>query len=473
MTIKFGTDGWRAVTAEDYTFDNVRICSQAVSEYMKDRNIEANGLIIGYDTRFASDRFAVAAAEVAAANGIPVMLCDRHAPTPVISYNVLNRECGAGIIITASHNSKEWNGFKFRPGYGGSASPEIVKDLEGYISRLEEDGKASSVAAPEAVKNGLIEMINPQATYMNHIAGMVGLKEIREAGLNVAVDSMHGAGSGYLASLLEGGSTRVFEIRSNVNPSFPNMKQPEPIDSNLTPLKSAMDEVNADIGIATDGDADRLGVLDENGHYISTLHVFSLICQHLIEGLGMKGTLVKSITMTSMIDKIGEAHGLPVLTTPVGFKHLGPVMIEEGAVAAGEESGGYAFRGHIPERDGILSALMLLDMMVKTGKNPGELIIDLEGKVGPHFYDRLDLEYPASERDHIMGKVEAASPRHLANILVSEIDDRDGLRYILQDGSWALIRLSGTEPVLRIYAEAVSPEIVALLIEECKKIAGL
>jgi len=473
MAIKFGTDGWRALIAEDYTFDNVRICSQAVCEYMKARNINDNGLIIGYDTRFGSDRFATAAAEVAAANGIPVVLCDRFSPTPVVSHNLVNRECGAGIVITASHNPGEWNGFKFKPGYGGSASPEIVEELEGYLSTLEKSGEFLRIPASEAIKGGLIEMINPEPSYMNHVAGMVGLQEIRNAGLNVVVDSMHGAGSGYLARLLEGGNTRVSEIRSNVNPSFPNMIQPEPIDRNLGPLKSAVGDMNGDIGIATDGDADRLGVIDEDGNYISTLHTFALICQHLIEGLGMEGALVRSITMTSMIDKLGEIHGIPVLDTPVGFKYLGPVMMEENAVAAGEESGGYAFRGHIPERDGILSALMLLDMMVKTGKNPGELLIDLEEKVGPHFYNRLDLGFQEDQRERIIQNIESTEPKCIANIPVSKIDTRDGFRYVLENGSWALIRFSGTEPLIRIYAEAGSAETVDALLKECCHIAGV
>lgn len=473
MTIKFGTDGWRALIADDYTFENVRICAQAIVDYMKARELDANGLIIGYDTRFGSEKFANAVAEVAAGNGMPVMLCDKPAPTPVISYNLVNRECGAGIVITASHNPSEWNGLKFKPGYGGSASPEIVEELEHHISVVEATGEYSTTPLQNAKDNGLVELIDPDPPYMNHIAGLVGLKNIRNASLNIVVDSMHGAGAGYIKSLIEGGTTRVFEIRSDVNPSFPDMYQPEPIKQNLGPLKKEITEVNGDVGLATDGDADRLGVMDEDGNYVSTLHTFSLICHHLLEGLGMEGPIVRSITMTTMIDKLGDIYGVPVLDTPVGFKYLGPVMMEENAIAAGEESGGYAFRGHIPERDGILSALFLLDMMTKTGKNPTELLTDLEDKVGSHFYNRIDIEFEDQQRERILSRISSSNPATLSDIRVSEIDTRDGFRFILEDGSWALLRFSGTEPLLRIYAESSTQTILESLLMECRNLAGV
>jgi phosphomannomutase len=302
---------------------------------------------------------------------------------------------------------------------------------------------------------------------------MVSLNEIRNAGLNVVVDSMHGAGSGYIAKILEGGSTKVFEIRSEVNPSFPDMIQPEPIDQNLDPLKLKISDANGDVGLATDGDADRLGLVDEKGSYISTLHTFALICQHMLDGLNMKGTLVKSITMSNMINKLGEIYDVPVIDTPVGFKYLGPVMMEEDAIAAGEESGGYAFRGHIPERDGILSALLILDMMVKTGKNPSELLDDLEEKVGNHFYARVDIEFHQDQREVILEALSNFNLPTLSGTTISEIDTRDGYRFVLTNGSWALIRFSGTEPLLRIYAESESLESVESLISACRDVVGI
>ena len=468
MAIKFGTDGWRAIIGEDYTFENVRICAQGVANYLKSNNYDYSGLIIGYDTRLNSEEFAQSVAEVIAGNNIPVILCDRPAPTPVVSYNLVQRECAAGIVITASHNPPNWNGFKFKPGYGGSASPDIVSKLEDFISDVEISQEISSISIKKGLDMGLIEKINPEPSYMNHIAGMVNLKLIRDSGLNVVIDSMHGAGANYISKLLEGGSTKTFEIRSEINTDFPGMSQPEPIESNLTPLKDKIIELNGDVGLATDGDADRLGLMDEEGTYISTLHTFALICNHLIRDLKMSGPIVKSITMTSMIEKLGDINKIPVINTPVGFKYLGPVMMEENAIAAGEESGGYGFQGHIPERDGILSGLMILNMMALTEKNPSELIIDLEEIVGPHYYSRIDTEFDPKNKVQIIKKVSSTHPKSIAGIPVVKIDDQDGYKFILQDNYWGLIRFSGTEPLMRIYAEGKDAKMVTEILSECQ-----
>ena len=468
MAIKFGTDGWRAIIGEDYTFENVRICAQGVANYLKSNNYDYSGLIIGYDTRLNSEEFAQSVAEVIAGNNIPVILCDRPAPTPVVSYNLVQRECAAGIVITASHNPPNWNGFKFKPGYGGSASPDIVSKLEDFISDVEISQEISSISIEKGLDMGLIEKINPEPSYMNHIAGMVNLKLIRDSGLNVVIDSMHGAGANYISKLLEGGSTKTFEIRSEINTDFPGMVQPEPIESNLTPLKDKIIELNGDVGLATDGDADRLGIMDEEGTYISTLHTFALICNHLTRDLKMSGPIVKSITMTSMIEKLGEINKIPVINTPVGFKYLGPVMMEENAIVAGEESGGYGFKGHIPERDGILSGLMILNMMALTEKNPSELIIDLEEIVGPHHYSRIDTEFDPKNKVQIIEKVSSTYPKSIAGIPVVKIDDQDGYKFILQDNYWGLIRFSGTEPLMRIYAEGKDAKMVTEILSECQ-----
>ncbi|MFL2756538.1 MAG: phosphoglucomutase/phosphomannomutase family protein [Dehalococcoidia bacterium] len=473
MAIKFGTDGWRAIIGEEYTFQNVKICAQGVANYLKSNGYESSGLIIGYDTRLKSAEFAESVAEVIAGNNIPVILCDRPTPTPVVSYNLVQHECSAGIVITASHNPPNWNGFKFKPGYGGSASPDIVKRLEEFISIVETTGDIQTISIEDGLNTGLIEKINPDPSYMNHIAGMVNLKSIRDAGLNVVIDSMHGAGATYISRLVEGGTTKIFEIRSEINTSFPDMAQPEPIESNLIPLKNKILEVNGDVGLATDGDADRLGIIDEDGQYISTLHAFALICNHILTDLNMTGPIIKSITMTSMIDKLGELNKTPVITTPVGFKYLGPVMIEENAMAAGEESGGYAFQGHIPERDGILSGLMILNMMASTGKNPSELIHDLEEIVGPHFYSRIDTEFDPQNKIKIIEKVSSIKPKHIAGIPVIRIDNQDGFKFILENNNWGLIRFSGTEPLMRIYAEGIDKNIVSKILSECQSYASL
>ena len=471
MPIKFGTDGWRAIIGEEFSFDNVGICAQAISNYLLKTEAIPDPVIIGFDTRFGSDRFAQSIAEVLYGNGIPVILCDKPAPTPVVSYNLVYRECSSGIVVTASHNASEWNGIKFKPGYGGSASPEIVSQIENEISAMDSDVTKGSLT--EAIQKGMIEIYDPEPAYLNHIAEMIDLKGIRNAGINVAVDSMHGAGAGYLSQLLSGGSTKIFEIRDDINPSFPNMAQPEPIDGNLTPLKSAIQNYNADVGIAMDGDGDRLGLIDEYSDYISTLHTFALITLHTLENLNRKGPIVKSITMTSMIDSLARIHNLPVFETPVGFKYLGQVMMEEDATLAGEESGGYGFRGHIPERDGILSGLMILDMMTKTGKNPSELIADLELIVGPSHYSRQDIELLEVNREQIEETLKTKSPKSIANLTVREVDDRDGFKYFLEDGSWCLVRFSGTEPLIRLYAESNTSNQVESLIQDCRSILGI
>ena len=473
MPIRFGTDGWRGVIAEDYTFHNVRLCAQGTADLMKERDLASRGLVVGYDTRFASNEFAAAVAEVAAANGIETALSDRAAPTPVVSYNLVARGAGGGVVITASHNPAGWNGFKFKPDYGGSASPEVVEKLEKHIAAAEASGRVERISIATGREKGLVEAFDPEPAYLEHVAALVDLDGIRRAGLDVVVDPMHGAGAGFLAKLIAGGRTTVTEIRGERNPAFPGMSQPEPLAPNLKDLMSAVPGRAADLGIATDGDADRLGIVDERGRFVTTLQSFALLCLHQLEVLQRRGPLVRSVTMTSMVDRLGELYGVPVFDTPVGFKYLGPVMMREDALIAGEESGGYAFRGHIPERDGLLSGLMVLDMMVKTGKTVSELLDMLTGKVGPHYYHRWDLPFDEARRAEVQERVMGARPPSLGGKRVERIDTRDGFRFELEGGYWALVRFSGTEPLLRIYAEAESPEEVSTLLGEARALAGV
>ena len=458
---------------EDYTFDNVRLCAQGTADLMIEQGLAAKGMVIGYDTRLASEDFAATVAEVSTANNVITFLCDKASPTPTVAYNVVARDAGAGAIITASHNPARWNGFKYKPRYGGSASPEIVAKLEEHIAEAEAAEEPKRMSLADAQAKGLLEYIDPEPTYLAHVASIVDLDSIRKAGLNVVVDPMFGAGAGYFTKLLSGGTTEVTELRSERNPAFPGMSQPEPIAQNLATLMAEVTRRHAHVGLATDGDADRLGLVDEKGRFVTTLHSFALLCLHQLEVLGRRGPLVRSITMTSMIDRLGEIYGVPVFDTPVGFKYLGPVMMREDALIAGEESGGYAFRGSIPERDGILSGLMLLDMMVKTGKSPSQLLDMLTEKVGPHFYDRWDLEFNPSQRTSVQDRISSARPSTLAGLRVEELDTRDGYRFVLEGGYWALVRFSGTEPLLRIYAEADSQDNVAALLAEARAMAGV
>lgn len=406
------------------------------------------------------------------ASGVPTTLCTHAAPTPVISYSIVNRKAGGGVVITASHNPPQWNGFKYKPDYGGSASPEIVEALETEIDEAQRH-EIPVLSLPEARERGLLDEIDPAPPYLAHLSRLVDIETIRSSGLSVATDAMYGAGAGYLPQLLEGGSTAVTELHGERNPIFPGMRQPEPVAHNLTDLSQWVVSNGCDVGLALDGDADRVGLVDENGKFISTLQTFALLALYLLETRGERGALVKSITTTNMIYRLGELYGVPVHETPVGFKYLGPIMRREDALAAGEESGGYAFRGHIPERDGILSALYLLDMIVKTGKRPSELLDYLFSKVGPHHFERQDVPFDPELRSRAEQRLASQKPDALAGLKVTRRDETDGTRFILEKDAWLLIRFSGTEPVLRIYAEAESPEQVSRLLEEARDLAGV
>ena len=471
--IKFGTDGWRAAIAEDFTFQNVRVCAQAVADYLKESGDAARGLVVGYDTRFASEHFAAAVAEVAAANGIRTHLCDRAAPTPAISYSVLTQEAAGGVVITASHNPWTDNGFKYKLDYGASATPEVVSQLERHIDRLEDAGSpVQSISLQEGTRRGLVESFNPSGLYLDKIRSLVEVDDIRGSGLRIALDPMYGTGAGYLPLLLDDRGSVTHEIRSERNPYFDG-KGPEPIPRNLGRFMGLMKEGDYDVGLATDGDADRLGVVDENGRFINQLEVFALLALYLLEARGERGDLVKSVTSTSMLYGLGDIYGVRVHEMPVGFKYIGARMREVDALMGGEESGGFAFRGHIPERDGILAGLYFLHLMVKLSMRPSQLVDYLFSKVGPHHYDRVDIPVTPDRKASLLRRLAEARPGSLAGVRVKEVDTMDGYRFILEDGSWLLFRFSGTEPMMRIYTETDSPEKVQLLLSEGQALSGV
>ncbi len=472
--IKFGTDGWRALIAEDYTFDNVRVCAQATARYMHESNTAHKGIVIGYDTRFASEAFARTAAEVLAGNGIRTYLCDRAAPTPTISFSILDKQAGGAIIITSSHNPASWNGFKFRTDYAGAAPPEVLTRLEKYtedIGQAAQDVKQTT--SEQARRDNLLVEFNPMPNYMAKIASLVDVQAIKDAGISVVVDAMYGAGIGYFPAILAGGNTRVFEVNNVRNPLFPGMHNPEPIAQNLAALQAGVLQNQADIGLANDGDADRIGVMDEHGQFINQLQVYALLLLYLLEVRGQRGPIVKTVTTTAMANKLAKIYNIPVFETSVGFKYVGPKMAETGAIMGGEESGGFGFAGHVPERDGVLAGLFLLDLMIKLKKTPSQLIDHLYSIVGPHFYDRIDIHMDAMRRDDTLARVKASKPSSVAGIKVISIDTLDGFRYSLEDGGWLLIRFSGTEPLARIYTETTHAEKVADILADGRRIAGL
>jgi phosphomannomutase len=469
--IKFGTDGWRAIIADEYTFENVRYCAAGTAEYVKRAGLAERGIVIGYDTRFASAEFAAAAAEVVAGAGIKVYLCDSPAPTPVIGYSILTHNAGGSIVITSSHNPGAYNGFKVRTQDAASASPKVLAEIESLIAGVY--GQAvRRLPVEEAKASGLIQLFDPKPAYIEHLGRLIDFDALRSAGLKVVIDPMFGAGLGYLSGVLPGGKTQVREIRGEVNPAFPGMHNPEPIPRNLDATVAAVNEFGADVALCTDGDADRVGVIDHTGRFVNQLETYGLLAYYLLEVRGSRGPMVKSVTTTSMIWRLGELYGVPVIETPVGFKYLGPKMQEADAIIAGEESGGFAFKGHLPERDGVLSALYVLDLMARRKKNLPELIEELFDKVGPHYYDRIDITMTPTERDRIAEMLPSLAPGAIARLKVESLDKTDGLRFMLADGAWALIRLSGTEPLMRIYCEVREKSQVQPVLEAVRELTG-
>lgn len=468
--IRFGTDGWRAIIAQDFTFENVARCAQGLADYLKSRGTAGQGLLVGYDTRFLSQNFAETVASVCAGNGIKVYLCEKAAPTPVVCFNVLHQGAAGAAIITASHNPGIWNGFKFKPEYAGSATQEITDDLE---KAIEAASQPKSTGLDAARSEGLLVDINPDPPYFQRIEELIDLASIRQAGLSVSVDAMFGAGGGYIPAIVAGGTTTIQEENGYPNPAFPGMEQPEPIGHNLTGLTNRMaNNEGFSVGLALDGDADRLGVVDENGRFVTTLEVFSLLALYLLESKGLRGALVKGVTSSMMLNKLGGKFGIDVHEMKVGFKYIGPKMSEVDALMGGEESGGFAFRGHIPERDGILSGLYLLEYMAHSGKTVSALMDHLFDEVGPHFFNRRDVAFDPMERERISGLLQSADLTELAGMAVRGSDEIDGRRLFFDD-AWLASRFSGTEPLLRIYAEADTPEKVESLIDAAAAYLGV
>jgi alpha-D-glucose phosphate-specific phosphoglucomutase len=471
--IQFGTDGWRAAIAETYTFDNVRLAAQGCAEYFKSSGLGEAGIAVGFDTRFGSDRFARAVVEVLAANGIPVLLSDRFQPTPVISYAILDRKLGGAVIITASHNPATDNGFKVKSPAGASAPPEVIEQIEAAIERVEA-GASTIQRMPyaEAVSSGRVELFDATPAYDAQVGRLVDLERLRSARITVVADSMFGTGQGYFKRLLSGGSTQVEEIRNTVNPAFPGIA-PEPIRPHVDLLSRVVSERGAQLGLATDGDADRIGMVTEDGTFVNQHQVFGMLVLYLTEVRGLRGPAVRSVTMTSMADQYLRRLDQQVFETPVGFKYIGGTMVDEDALLGGEESGGFGFRGHLPERDAIVAGLFLIDLMVSLGRPMSGVMAYLREKLGDWHYLRYDARYPAAERETISQRVANARPESLDGSPVVSIGTRDGYKYYADDGSWLLIRFSGTEPLLRIYTETTSPERVQKLLRQGRRLAGV
>jgi len=466
--VRFGTDGWRAIMADTFTFRNVRACARATADHFIESSGTERPFIVGYDTRFMSNEFALEAARVVAAAGLRVQLATRPAPTPAASLRIVHEGGCGGIVITSSHNPYSWNGVKVKPDYGGSASPEIVADIESRVPAILAAGEPPQVRRDDDA----IERFDPVAGYLGALGSLVDVHRIRDAGLRIAFDPMYGTGAGLLTELIGGGATTITEIHSERNPLFPGIRAPEPIDSNLGELMELIRGGGFDVGIATDGDSDRLGVVDEHGEYLDQLRTFAVLTQYLLGELGERGAVVKSVTTTDMSRLLAQHYGVPLFETPVGFKYIGPLMMEHDALLGGEESGGYGFRGHLPERDGLLAALYVLDHMARRNKRPSELVDEVFAITGPHFYRRVDLELEAGSNDAIRDRLNAAMPATIAGHPVLRSDRTDGWRFEIDNG-WLLIRLSGTEPLLRVYTEVRDASLVEPVLLAGQELAGI
>ena len=468
--IIFGTDGWRGAIAEDYTFANVRRCTQGFASYLLNKGKAGEWIVVGHDKRFLSEFFARAVAEVLAANGLKVWLTDGATPTPVIAYAVVDKKAAGAVNITASHNPPTDNGFKVRNEFGGAIDPAGLKEIESLIPDNEDVVKRIPFSEAEAA--GQVKIFDAAINYISHFKDLIDLEPIKAAGLTVIVDAMWGNGAGWFTRLLAGGRTRVIEIHDQRNPVFPEMKRPEPIPPNINVgLQTTVDK-KGDVLLITDGDADRVGVGDENGVFVNQLQVYALLAYYLLEVRQQRGPIVKTLSTTSMLEKLGRLYDVPVYETGVGFKYVAPKMLETDAMIGGEESGGYAFRGNVPERDGILAGLYMLDFMVKLQKKPSELLALLFSKVGAHYYDRIDTPFKG-DRESRENMILSAHPKTIGGLKVEGLDTTDGFKFILEDGGWMLIRFSGTEPIMRVYCETTHKENVPAILKDGQKIAGL
>lgn len=457
--IKFGTDGWRAIISKDFTFENVQIVAQAIAEYVKN-NHKSPKVAVGYDTRFLSEKYAELVACVLAGNGVEVILSDRACPTPSLSFVVASKKLSGGVMITASHNPPSYNGIKYKTFFGGSAGLEIIAEIESNLSK----NPVVSMPIEAAKDKNLLKIEDICTPYIKHVKKYLDLNLLKNAKLKVLVDIMYGAGNRYMEEILSGSNCKVTTIHTEKNPSFGGIN-PEPIEKNLQELISLTKKDKFDIGLATDGDVDRIGAASPDGKIISSHKIICLILLHFIEDKKLKGSVVKTISGSTLTDKICKKYKITMHETPVGFKYIADYMLKEDVLVGGEESGGIGFINNIPERDGLISGILLLEMMAKRKKSILQILKDVEKEYGSFEFQREDIKYPDDKKKLLMEILKTNPPKEVLGKKVVEIKSFDGFKLILEDGSWLMLRLSGTEPILRVYAEASS-------IANAKKILG-
>ena len=443
--IKFGTDGWRGIIADDFTVANVQLATQAICNWIKLNGNAHAGMVIGYDCRAQSDVFANAVAKVAIGNGIGVQLTNRPCSSPTVSFAVERSKAAVGIMITASHNPPSFNGLKIKATYGGSATPDIIKQIEAELALI--------TAVDILVSKDRVETVDLITDYLHQCASIVDLNLIRESGFRPVIDPMHGSGSGMLSSILRDAGIECIEIRSERNPYFGGVN-PEPIASNMQALFDAVTESGFDVGICLDGDADRFGACDAHGRFVDCHRLFAVLLKHLTTYRGLTGDVVRTVSTTRALDKLCANRGIRLIETPIGFKYICDLMLQGDVMIGGEESGGIGVKGHLPERDGVVMGLLILEAMAAAGKRLEDLIDDVFAEVGPHEYTRNDMHPDAAAMPAINAALHSFGEPTFAGRDIQEIVRKDGTRLDFVDGSWLLLRPSGTEPVVRVYAEA-------------------
>ena len=461
--ITFGTDGWRGIIADDFTGANVRLVAQAIVNYFLRPDVPGEPtLFVGYDNRSQSEYFAAEAAKVAAASGLKTVLSAQACSSPSISYNAHKAGAKGGIMITASHNPPQFNGVKIKAGYGGSALPSVVDEVVKELNALLDKGQYKVDVTDETADK--VEKRDLRPAYFDGLRGMVDLNAIKAGGFKVVADPMHGSGSGYLTDILRGAGVGIEEIRRDRNPVFGGIN-PEPIAQNLLALKEAVLSSKADVGVAIDGDADRVGAMDADGNFVDSHRIFALVLRHLYEDKGQRGSVVKTVSTTTLIDKLCAKYGLPLHVVPIGFKNICEWMLKEDVLIGGEESGGIGVQGFIPERDGPLMSLLLLETMATRKKRLEEQIAELMAEFGPHEYQRVDLHPEPSKMPAIIKSLKEDNPAEIAGLPVRGIDRMDGTKFLFDNDAWLLLRPSGTEPAVRVYAESSSQAKVQELID--------
>ncbi len=459
--IKFGTDGWRAVIAEDFTFANLAKVAQAVADYFQSQTDKEKGLVVGYDARFLSGEFAQEVAEIFAGNGLTVILSLQDLPTQCVSFAIKDRGLAGGVVVTASHNPPKFNGIKIRSSFGGSAPPETTEKIETFLGKSE----VRKLSLKEAEKKGLIKREDLIEDYLEKVESFLDKNIIKKAKLRIVHDPMFGVGDGLVEKLLARSRCEVITIHHKYNPSFGGLN-PEPIEENLEGLKRKVKETGADLGIATDGDADRVGLVDDKGRYLTPHQVFSLLLLYLVEERKMRGGVMKTVSLGYQPERIAAEFDLSLDEVPVGFKYVCDKMLEKDILFGGEESGGYGFRGYLMERDGILSSLLFVEMLTKIDRPLSRILENMETRFGASFFRRVDFEGRGVNKAEMVKKLSSFPPSSLGEVSIKEVKTIDGIKFVMEDGSWLLIRPSGTEPKVRVYAEASNESQLNKIIEE-------